>query len=250
MEMIGWGAGIVYGNPDHLIVFISGYGRPDQQQFHFLRYADPFPQTKLFLRDHGNCQFEQGISGVTVNEEENIAFLRFMIERIGARRVTFVSGSLGSHPTVIWGHTLGVQDIHLIGPVTDMVQGLTTDRITQPAFLPVADHFRRKIAEGYPHLSLRAFMRDHADAVDCVDLYYGREDPIDSAQAAVIQDLPQVRTTLYHQGDHFRVPMFVQRRDTDLSGRIMAPVVARPADLRKAGQTAPVELGYAAVRLM
>ena len=39
-------------NPEHLIVFISGYGRPGQQTFHFEGYATPFPQTKLFLRDH------------------------------------------------------------------------------------------------------------------------------------------------------------------------------------------------------
>ena len=52
------------------------------------------------------------------------------------------------------------------------------------------------MAEGYPYANLRAFTRDNADKVDCIDLYFGREDPIDSEQAAFLQDLPQVRTTL------------------------------------------------------
>lgn len=249
-EMIGWGAALEQGDPDHIILFISGYGREGSQQFHFSGYAKQFSQTKLFLRDHANCMYAQGIQGVTDDEEENVAFLRYLIDKIGASRVSIVSGSMATHPAIIWGHKLKVNDIHLIGPMADINLCLKQDRVYQPAFEGPRAFVEGLVAENYPHLDLRPFMQEHADAVDCVDIYYGQADKIDLDQAATIADLPQVRSTIYHTGDHFRVPMFVQRRDPDMTNRINAPTVDRPADLRKAGKTEDIELGYAVVRLV
>ncbi|SMX34740.1 hypothetical protein [Actibacterium lipolyticum] len=248
VDMIGWGAAIEESDSDQLIVFVSGYGRPTNQQFHFAGYAEQFTQNKLFLRDHANCQYAQGISGVTDNEEENLEFLRYLIKKLGVKRVSFVSGSVGSHPTVIWGHKLGVNDIHLIGPVTDMDSIAKTDRGQQEAFQPVAEYFQSLLKDDYPYSNLREFMKENSDKVDSVDIYYGLDDPTDMAQAAFIEDLPHVRSTIYHKGDHFRVPMFVQRRDPDMANRISAPSVVRPADMRKAGTIGDTELGHAVVR--
>jgi hypothetical protein len=248
VEMIGWGAAIEQGNPDHLVVFISGFGRPEHQQFHFAEFSQRFRQTKLFLRDHTSTQYMDGIKGVTDTPEENVEFLRYMIDKLAPQRVSFVSGSVGSHPTVLWGLELGVTDIHLIGPVTDLGAMLRTERATQQGFLPLTDHVNNLVAQGYPHLSLRPFMEQNWQNTDLIDVYYGLGDHIDSAQAGYIEDIPNVRSTVYHQGNHFRVPAWVQRRDPDLENRINGPLV-RPADLRASGQTDPIELGYAAVRL-
>lgn len=250
MKMIGWGAGVDYGTAEHLIVFITAFVTPDRTNFHFLEYAGAFPQTKLFLRDDRNCQFEHGIPGVTESEEENLEFLRTFIRKIGARRVTFVTGSIGTHPAMIWGHKLRVQDIHIVGPVTDYSVAVSTSRGSAPMFQAVTKLAQDRLDSRYPFSNLRPFLSEHSSAVDSVDLYYGRDDQVDCAHAAVIHDLPQVRTTLYHQGDHYRVPAFVQRRDPYMTDRIMAPVIERPADLRRANRWMPVDLGYAEVRLM
>ena len=73
--------------------------------------------------------------------------------------------------------------------------------------------------------------------------------PADVQQSQMIADLPQVRSTVYYQGDHFRVPAFVLRRDVDLIERICAPMVERPADLRRQGPVPDVDLGYAVRRM-
>lgn len=248
MESIGWGAEIEPGDPSHLIVFISGYGRPGQATFHFAEFATRFPQTKLFLRDGSNTLYSQGIPGVTTSPEENVEFLRYMIDRLAPKRVTFVSGSVGTHPTVTWGCELGVDDIHLIGAVTNMHSALESPRATMPAFEPLRVHIAQLLAEGYPHGNLRDYLLEHGHRVGSIDLFYGMDDPTDIEQARNISDLPNMRSTVYHRGDHLRVPMFVQRRDMDLTNRINGPV-ERPADLRASGLRQDVELGYAVVRL-
>jgi len=248
MEMLGWGAGITYGDPDHLIIFISGFVEQDKPIFHFYDFAHSLPQTKLLLRDHTNHLYSNGILGVTDNEEENLQFLQFFITKIGARRVSFLTGSVGAYAAVMWGHKLGVNDIHILGPVTDMATIVESRRGWQPVFAETALYMRGQLAAGYAHANLRGFMRDNSTKVDSVEIYYGLDDPIDMQQAAVIEDLPQVRSTIYYRGDHYRVPAFVQRRDPVLHDRFMAPV-ARPADLRRTGHTADLDLGYAVVRL-
>jgi len=250
MEMIGWGAGITYGDPDHLIIFISGFVRQDKPIFHFWDFAQTMPQTRLLVRDHTNNLYSNGILGVTDNEDENLQFLQFFIKKIGARRVSFVTGSVGAFAAIIWGHKLGVNDIHMVGPVTDMATIVESPRGKHPIFADLNEYLRSQVAAGNPQANLRSFMRDNADRVDCVDIYYGRDDATDRQQAAVIEDLPQVRTTIYYSGDHTRVPMFIQRRDPVLSDRLMDPVVPRPADLRRDGKSADVDLGYAMVKLV
>jgi len=250
MEMIGWGAGVTYGDSNHLIVLISGFVQQNQPGFHFSNVAEHLPQTKLFLRDHTNSQYTQGILGVTDNDNEILRFLQFFISKIGARRVSFVSGSVGAHSAIMWGHKLGINDIHLVGPVTDMATIVESRRGWQPVFAETALYMRGQIAAGYPHANLRGFMCDNSAKVDSVEIYYGRDDPIDIQQAAVIEDLPQVRSTIYYRGDHYRVPAFIQRRDPVLYDRLMAPTAVRPAELRRTGQTADVDLGYAVVRLV
>jgi len=249
MEMIGWGAGLVDGDRDHLIVFISGYLYPNFKEFNFRAFAEKFGQAKLFLRDDSPRQFRGGIPGVTVSEDENVRFLQYMVDKLGASRVTLVSGSVGTHPAVLWGHRLGVDDIYLIGPVTDLASMLQSDRASHPNFLDLANEARNLIDAGYPHLSVRGFMAENAHRVRSVDIYYGANDPIDAAQARAIEDLPQVRSTVYHRGDHFRVPAFALRRDTDIHDRINAPDVERPMDRRRAGPVPDEDLGYATLRL-
>jgi len=249
-EMIGWGAALDEQDSDQLIVFISGYGRGEQATFHFAGFAEQFSQSKLFLRDHANCHYHKGIQGVSENDEENVEFLRYLIDRLGVKRVTFVSGSVGSHPAITWGYKLGVNDIHLVGPVTDINTAITSERAGQEAFAEIAAHCQSLLDANYPNLNLRDYMQANPGKVDCVDVYYGMDDPTDIQQAENINDLPEVRSTIYHNGNHFRVPMFVQRRDPDLANRINAKTVARPADLRKAGTFKDEELGYAVVRLV
>ncbi|MBK1636892.1 hypothetical protein [Rhodovulum adriaticum] len=249
MEMIGWGAGLEAGDPEHLIVFVSGYLYPNFKEFHFLKFAAPFQQTKLFLRDDSPHQFRHGIPGVTESEEENVEFLRYMIAKIGAKRVTIVSGSVGTHPAVLWGHWIGIDDMYLVGPVTDMAAVLQTDRATHPQFTGLFEQGKQQIDAGYPYSNLRPMMEAHSDRVASIDIYYGQNDPVDVAQAANIADLPHVRSTVYYQGDHFRVPAFALRRDPDIAARINAPVIERPADQRRAGGFAPLDLGYAMLQL-
>jgi hypothetical protein len=248
MESIGWGAEIEPGDPRHLIVFISGYGRPGQATFHFAEFATRFPQTKLFLRDGTNSLYAHGITGVTTTSEESVEFLRYMIDRLAPERVTFVSGSVGSHPTVMWGCELGVDDIHLIGAVTDMARAVDSPRAGMPAFEPLREHVEQLLAQGYPHANLRHYLLENGHRVSSIDLFYGMDDPTDIEQARNISDLPNMRSTIYHRGDHIRVPMFVQRRDMDLTNRINRPI-ERPADLRASGLRQDVDLGYAVVRL-
>lgn len=248
LEMIGWGAAIEDGDPRQLIVFISGYSRNANAPFHFAEYSRQFQQTKLFLRDGANCHYSQGIPGVTETEEENVAFLRYVIDRLSPERVTFVSGSVGTHPTVIWGCQLGVNDIHLIGPVTDLASGIASPRAGMAAFGPIRDYCAGLVAQGYPYTNLRTYLLEYGDRVDSIDVFYGLDDPTDIEQARNIADLPNVRSTVYYSGDHIRVPMFVQRRDRDLANRINLPI-ERPADLRSSGAYREKDLGYAAVRL-
>jgi|GEM_PF-797804 len=250
MEILGWGAEISYGDPDHLIIFISGFVGHDVPRFHFGEFSQAMPQTRLLVRDHTNSLYSQGILGVTDNEDENLQFLQFFVKKIGARRVSIVAGSVGAFSAILWGYKLGVNDIHLAGPVTDMATVVESRRGSLPLFAETALYMRGQLAAGYALANLRGFMRDHPASVDCVDIYYGRQDPIDSQQAAVIEDLPEVRSTIYYQGDHFRVPVFLQRRDPVLYDRLMAPTVARPSDLRRSGRNADVDLGYAVVRLV
>lgn len=250
MEMISWGAGLVDGDRRHLVILVSGFLYPNHKEFHFLRFGERLGQAKLFLRDDSPRQFRGGIPGVTESEEENVQFLGYMIDKIGPERVSIVSGSVGTHPAVLWGHWLGVDDIYLVGPVTDMVSMIETDRAQHPSFIGLTREVEGLTERGYPYLSLRGFMQEHADAVKSVDIYYGAQDPIDRAQAATIEDLPQVRSTAYRSGDHFRVPVFALRRDPDIVDRLSAPTVERPADLRRVGPVPEVDLGYAVMRVL
>ena len=249
MDMIGWGAGIEAGDPDHLIIYVSGYIYPGYKEFHFKKFADRFNQTKLFLRDDSGHQFRQGIPEVTNSEEENVEFLRYMISRVGASRVTIVSGSVGTHPSVLWGHWIGVDDIYLVGPVSNLVTMIHTDRANHQQFMGLTIEAAKVIEQGYEYADLRPFMQANSDKVASIDIYYGQMDQIDMEQSGNIADLPQVRSTVYYSGDHFRVPAYALRRDPDIEERINAQVIEKPVEMRQNGNTAPVDLGYAAVRL-
>jgi len=246
---MGWGAGLIDGDRNHLIVFFSG-AQPLRKSFHFLDYAERFPQTKLFIRDDSPNQFRTGIPGVTENEEENVAFFRYLIGRIAPSRVTFVTGSVGTHPAILWGHRLGVDDIHAVVPVTDLDSGLQTQRAASGTFAEHARVAGQAVASGYPYANLRPFMESNSGKVKSVDLYYGLSDPADVQQAANIEDLPQVRSTIYYHGTHNRVPLMVMRRDRELYDRINAPHIERPAELRRKGDVQDVELGYGVCRVV
>lgn len=248
LRFIGAGAALADGDPRQLIVFVSGYLRPDRPGFHFADYAHGFAQTRLLLRDPSNALFSRGIPGVTASPAESLAFLRALIARLRPQRVTFVAGSVATHPTVLWACELGATDVHLICPVTDAAALLATPRANLGAFRAMRDMAAARLARGEPHADLRPYLCARGHRVEAIDLYYGLDDPVDTAQARHIADLPNVRSTVYHRGDHMRVPMFVQRRDHELADRINLPVVP-PAALRAAGACAARDLGHAAVRL-
>lgn len=250
MEMIGWGAGFEDGNRDHLMIMVSGFLEPTSKNFHFQRFAERFDQAKLFLRDSSPNQFRTGIQDVTKNETENVQFLDYMIDKVGAQRVSIVSGSVGTHPAVIWGHMLGIDDMYLVGPVTDMVSILQSERAKTASFAGLAATAKSMVEAAYPYMNVRDFMAEHSDAVKSVDIYYAETDEIDAQQAAVIEDLPQVRSTVYRSGDHFRVPVFALRRDNEIYDRINAPVIECPSLMRNQGQVPDVDLGYAVERIV
>lgn len=246
VQMIAQGAAIDEGNPDHLIVFISGYSRDQNSVFHFSGYAEQFSQTKLFLRDGTNTQYENGVSGISDDDEGTLEFLRYVIRKLGAKRVSFVSGSVGTHPTLRWACELGVDDVYLLGPVTEFLSALESPRAAQGAFAEIRAYVETLVARDYKYINVRTLLEEKGDKIGAIDLFYGLDDPTDIQQAKIISDLPNVRSTVYHRGDHMRVPMFVQRRDTDLADRLNSPV-EKPGDVRASGQTAPIELGYAQV---
>lgn len=248
LEPIGPCAAVEYGDPSHLVILIRSHNPPGgPREFSFQRFGDRLRQTKLYVADptYPYSLYMKGLTEIAENHDEIVEFLQFFIKRIGAERVTLIAASIGAPPAVAWGVQLGADDVHLIGGVPDLELCLQQERADAPFFKPQADHFRSMI-DDYPYANSREVLLENPDAVRCIDVYYGLDDPIDRAQSETLIDLPNVRRTVYHQGNHARLPIFVLSRDPDLQNRIMDPVVADPAELRKSGN-GPMDLGYAEV---
>lgn len=80
--------------------------------------ADAAPAKKLFLRDHLQAYYHQGVRGLADDIAGVEAGLREAIEEAGASRVVMMGGSGGGYAALLFGRLLGADEVHAFAPTT------------------------------------------------------------------------------------------------------------------------------------
>ena len=206
MDHFAEGAAMVDGQRDHLVVFFSSRLAPRRDFFDFIDDAQGLAQQKLFLRTAANELFYlDGIPGLTTSMADNAAFLRFTIQQIAPRRVSFVGHSSGGYAAIVLGHLVGVDDVHAVTPVTYLHPKLGDDPEVSELWEGVFDDAAGYVAKNgiTPRLlSCKSVIADNPGKVRVLRQYVIGNSPVDLNHANHIADFAHVQTVVYPRGRH------------------------------------------------
>jgi hypothetical protein len=146
---------------------------------------------KLFLRDHYQCWYLNGIRGLSRGVGETARRLRTLVA--GSERVVTIGTSAGGYAAILYGGLMGADKIVALGPQSLLQPGIQ--------------------AHAHGNLYLLKFL-DPKDLVFCdlnsiplpgpIEIHYGEDDGVDAWHAERLSDRMNV-TLRPHPGDHSSV---------------------------------------------
>lgn len=236
LQKISDGAAVAYGDSDRLVVFFSSRGAYRRNKFDSEDFSRDLPYTKLFLRDESKDYFyHNGIPGLTGSMEENADFLKYFIQKIGAKRVSFVGASAGAYSALVMGHMVGVDDIHLTSLVSFLNRDLSEDPDKAQLWDGIFDNVNQLVAErgiDRKYLDSRNIVLENPGKVTAVKLHVSSNEPVDLNHAARIWDQPHVDTVFHDRGRHATVVAQVMS-----SGRLAEDLAAPVEALKRTPDT-------------
>jgi hypothetical protein len=170
----------------------------DDPPFEFVRQTGELGVHRVFVRDLGQCWYQEGFPGTADGVVEAVAALRRVLDDLGPSRRVFVGNSSGAFAAVLFGVLGGADEVVAFGPlasVTRLARIRSRDR-RWPAQIRAA----RRSARDPSHLDLRRLLRSvpHPAAIT---VHYGVLDPRDTHSAVRLGAVPGVEV-VGHPGGH------------------------------------------------
>ncbi|WP_152544581.1 hypothetical protein [Actibacterium mucosum] len=222
MDHFADGALMVDGDKDHLVVLFSSRVASRRKNFDFLDATKDMRQQRLFLRTGPtDLFFHDGVPGLSQDMNETADFLRFVVGRISPSRVTFTGHSSGGYAAIVLGHMLGVDDIHVVSPVTYLNAKLGADpdggELWEGVYDDISHHFE-ETGKDPAFLSCHDIIRRHPNRVQLLRQFVVATSPVDLNHAEHVAGFPHVQTGVYQRGRHVTLAAITLRDGTLLHG--------------------------------
>jgi hypothetical protein len=88
------------------------------QPFEFFQVSNLLGYSRILCRDNSQIWYHMGFDEGTPDLPSSAALLRRHIERLSPRKVMSIGTSAGGYAAMVFGHLLGVNEVHAFGPQT------------------------------------------------------------------------------------------------------------------------------------
>ena len=170
----------------------------DDPPFEFVRQTGDLGVHRVFVRDLGQCWYQQGLPGTADGVVDAAAALTRVIDELGPSRRVFVGNSSGAFAAILFGVLAGADEVAAFGPLASVtrVGRLRSHDRRWPAQIRAARH-----AGADPsHLDLVRLLRSTPHP-GRITVHYGSADPRDTRSARRLGAVPGVEV-VSHPGGH------------------------------------------------
>lgn len=192
----------------------AGIAMPPLEFYNSSRIID---QHKIFIRDFGQCWYQDGLPGISHDLRDTAAYLRARIDEVEPNTTFFVGNSMGGYAAIMFGVLVGQGEVIAFAPQTFISPGL---RLWHRDF-----RWRRRILDTYrrsffkPKIwNLRPLLRSIGGRQK-ISVFVSTDHRLDRAHAAHIKGIAGVSVYEFDSGGHELVKML---RDQGQLPSIMA----------------------------
>lgn len=181
-----------------LVAFGGLANGTDRAPYEFVRQTGALGVHRVFVRDLGQCWYQEGLPGTADGVDAAVAVLGGVLDGLGGSRRVFVGNSSGAFAAVLFGVLGGADEMAAFGPLASLTRGsrlASRDRRWSGQIRK-----GRRVATDPSHLDLVRLLRS-TGRTGSVSVHYGVQDPRDSRSARRLGRLPGVRT-VGHPGGH------------------------------------------------
>ena len=219
------------GTPAPVMVAFGGLANgTDDPPFEFVRQTGDLGVHRVFVRDLGQCWYQQGISGMGGDVVAAAAALSAVLDELSPSRRVFVGNSSGAFAAILYGVLASADEVVAFGPQASITRfgRLRSHDRRWPAQINPA----RRVAVDRSHLDLVRLLRTKAHP-GRITVHHGEMDPMDTRSAARLGAVSGVGVTT-HPGGH----LFIRKlRDAGA----LQPILE--AALRPTGSTSATRSG-------
>ncbi len=194
-----------------LLIAFGGLGVKALVAFEFTTVTSKFETVnKIFLRDERRQWYHGGIQGLAPNIELVAAFLRRYTQAPATKLSVAFGNSGGGYAALLFGHLLGVDEVHAISPRTRLDPLWRLVHRDSPHMRnPLRLLFNPRAERQY--FDLRQVLSARPNGRSRFHIHYASEHTSDARHARRMQDVPQVTLHEYQHSAHNLVRML---RDT------------------------------------
>jgi hypothetical protein len=198
----------VGGNLPAMVCFGGLSNGTDGAPFEFVRQTGDLGVHRVFVRDLGQCWYQQGLPGTADGVAATAAHLATVLYGLAPSRRVFVGNSSGAFAAVLFGVLSGADEMMAFGTqasITRMGRLRSRDRRW-----PDQIRAGRRAARERAHVDLVRLLRS-TPHTGRITVHHGERDAMDTRSARRLGGVPGV-TVESHSGGH----LFIRRlRDTD-----------------------------------
>ena len=206
-----------------LVAFGGLSNGTDAPPYEFVRQTGELGVHRVFVRDLGQCWYQQGFPGTADGVDAAVTELVRVLDALGPSRRVFVGNSSGGFAAVLFGVLGGADEVVAFGPLASLTRRsrmANRDR-RWSAQVRVA----RRSASDRSHADLGRLLRSHPRH-GRITVHYGDRDPRDARSARRLGRLPDVGVAS-HPGGH----LFIRKlRDAGRLQPILTDALRGAAD--------------------
>ena len=153
----------------------------DDPPFEFVRQTGDLGVHRVFVRDLGQCWYQQGISGAGDSVVAAAAALSALLDTLSPSRRVFVGNSSGAFAAILYGILASADEVVAFGPQASITRfGRLRSRDRR---WPAQIHKARQVAADRSHLDLVRLLRTTAHP-GRITVHHGEKDLMDTRSAA------------------------------------------------------------------
>lgn len=106
-------------NGSNLYIFFggisAGLGTPI---FEFYNSSKIIDEHKIFIRDYGQCWYQDGLHGISKDIHSTAKYIQHHIEKINPKKIFFVGNSMGGYAAILFANLVGKGEVIAFAPQT------------------------------------------------------------------------------------------------------------------------------------
>jgi hypothetical protein len=180
---------------DRLYIFFGGIAAGiAMPPFEFYASARIMSDTKVFLRDFGQCWYQNGLEGITEDVYSTARHIEDIIRQVDCREVFFVGNSMGGFAAILFSTLIGIGETIAFAPQTFVSPELRTKHRDDRWAMQIAE-MHEKCRHRRMELDLRPLLLGREEQRK-ISVFVSRDDKLDYLHALHIKDIPGV---IFHE---------------------------------------------------